>query len=381
MGGSIEAGRVAQGDPQGDAHAGYRVMVVDDSALIRGLITRALESDPDIKVVESVGNGELAVKAVGRVDVDVVILDIDMPVMDGLTALPEILRAAPGVKVIMASTLTRRNASVSLRALAAGACEYVAKPTSVRELHAPDGFRRELLAKVKALAEPSRRRSKSADAAAPRGANLGLYRGAKIALRPPSPVRPELIAIGSSTGGPQALFKILAELRSRLRVPILITQHMPPTFTTILAEHIERVYESKCAEARDEEPLEPGQVYLAPGDYHMIVERGDRAPMIRIVQSPPENFCRPAVDPMLRSLAAVFGPRVLGVILTGMGRDGLIGSQAIVEAGGTIIAQDEATSVVWGMPGAVATAGLCSSVSPIGELASRVLTLVNGSGK
>ena len=379
MGASSDAGRVVQGGPRGDTHARYRVMVVDDSALIRGLITRTLESDPDIKVVESVGNGELAVKAVGRVDVDVVILDIEMPVMDGLTALPEILRAAPGVKVIIASTLTRRNASVSLRALAAGACDYVAKPASVRELHAPDGFRHELLAKVKALADPSRRRSRSADAAAPRGSSRGLYRGAKIALRPPSPLRPELIAIGSSTGGPQALFKVFAELRSRLRVPILITQHMPPTFTAILAEHIERIYGSRCAEARDKEPLEPGQIYLAPGDYHMIVERGDRAPVIRVVQSPPENFCRPAVDPMMRSLAAVFGPRVLGVILTGMGRDGLIGSQAIVEAGGTIVAQDEATSVVWGMPGAVATAGLCSNVIPIGEVAGRVLRFVNGS--
>ncbi len=381
MGASSDAGRVVQGGPRGDTHARYRVMVVDDSALIRGLITRTLESDPDIKVVESVGNGELAVKAVGRVDVDVVILDIEMPVMDGLTALPEILRAAPGVKIIMASTLTRRNALVSIRALAAGACDYVAKPASVRELHAPDGFRQELLAKVKALADPSRRRSRSADAAAPKRPSLGLYGSAKIALRPPSPRRPELIAIGSSTGGPQALFNILAELRSQLRVPILITQHMPPTFTTILAEHIERVYESRCAEARDKEPLVPGRIYLAPGDYHMIVERGGGAPEIRIVQGPPENFCRPAVDPMLRSLAAVFGPRVLGVILTGMGRDGLIGSQAIVEAGGTIIAQDEATSVVWGMPGAVATAGLCSSVSPIDAVAGRVLTLVNGSGK
>ncbi len=189
-----------------------------------------------------------------------------------------------------------------------------------------------------------------------------------------------MVAVGSSTGGPRALFTVFQTLGSKLRVPILITQHMPPTFTTILAEHIERIYGSRCTEARDKERLAPGRIYLAPGDYHMIVERDGGVPEIRIVQGPPENFCRPAVDPMLRSLAAVFGPRVLGVILTGMGRDGLIGSRAIVKTGGTIIAQDEDTSVVWGMPGAVATAGLCSNVIPIGEVAGRVLRFVNGSG-
>ncbi len=382
MVGSVGAKRDAGGAPEQKTHANYKVMVVDDSALIRGLITRTLESDPDIKVVKSVGNGELAVKAIARADVDVVILDIEMPVMDGLTALPELLRAKPGVKIIMASTLTRRNASYSLRALAAGACDYIGKPASVRELHAPDGFRHELLAKVKALAGVAeQRRERRARAVTPKVPSLGLYHGTKVVLRKLPLLPPVLIAIGTSTGGPQALFTIFGELKSRMRVPILITQHMPPTFTTILAEHIGRISGAVCTEGRDKDKLAPGHIYLAPGDYHMIVEKKDGSPRIRLTQSAPENFCRPAVDPMLRSVADVYGPRALGVILTGMGRDGLEGGRAVVEKGGAIIAQDEATSVVWGMPGAVATGGLCSSVSPIGDIAGRIFKLVGGSGK
>ena len=374
----MEAG--ARSDPPEATRTRYRVMVVDDSAMIRGLLTRALESDPAIKVVASAGNGELAVKAIARADVDVVILDIEMPVMDGLTALPQLLRASPGVKVIMASTLTRRNAAISLRALTAGASDYIPKPTSARELHATDGFRRELLAKVKALGDPAARREKRT-AALLNGPRLNLYRDARIVLRRPSPHAPRVVAIGSSTGGPRALFTVFETLGKKLRVPVLITQHMPPTFTVILAEHLERITGAGCAEGRDKEPIEAGRIYLAPGDFHMIVERNNGTPEIRLTKAPPENFCRPAADPMFRSLADVYGPSVLGVILTGMGRDGLKGARALIEAGGTMIAQDEATSVVWGMPGAVATAGLCSRVSPIDQIAKHVLGLVSGSGQ
>ena len=374
----MEAG--ARGDPPEAARAHYRVMVVDDSAMIRGLLTRTLESDPAIKVVASAGNGELAVKAIARTDIDVVILDIEMPVMDGLTALPQLLRASPGVKVIMASTLTRRNAAISLRALTAGASDYIPKPTSARELHSTDGFRRELLAKVKALGDPAARREKRS-AAPLKGPRLNLYRDAEIVLRRPSAHPPQVIAVGSSTGGPRALFTVFQTLGSKLRVPVLITQHMPPTFTAILAEHLERITGAGCAEARDKEALEAGRIYLAPGDFHMIVERKNGTPEIRLTKGPPENFCRPAVDPMFRSIAAAYGPNVLGVILTGMGRDGLNGGRALIEAGGTIIAQDESTSVVWGMPGAVATAGLCSRVPPIDQIAKHMLGLVNGSGR
>jgi two-component system chemotaxis response regulator CheB len=369
---------VASGKP---VHAGtqYRVMVVDDSAVIRGYIVRALESDGEINVVESACNGEQALGAIARTPVDVVVLDIEMPVMDGMTALPMLLKARPSAKVIMVSTLTRQNAAISLQALAKGAADYIPKPTSTRELHGSEIFQRDLISKVKALAGRARRPA-SDSPAGPSVQKRPLYDDRKVVLRKPSLFQPSVVAIGSSTGGPQALFTVFEKLNSSLRLPVFITQHMPPTVTTILAEHIHRVGGVACIEACDKMRPEPGHVYLAPGDFHMIIEREGKQPIIRINQEPPENFCRPAVDPMLRSLAATYGPNVLGVILTGMGHDGRDGSRAVVEAGGTIIAQDEPTSVVWGMPGAVATAGLCSATLPIDSIAPRILKLV-GEGK
>jgi two-component system chemotaxis response regulator CheB len=196
--------------------------------------------------------------------------------------------------------------------------------------------------------------------------------GTPFTLRASPPVlpMPEIVAIGSSTGGPQALMKVLGDLKGGLGQPILITQHMPATFTTILAEHISRASGIKCAEAVDGEPIVGGRIYLAPGDYHMLVEGASPKRTIRLNQGPPENFCRPAVDPMMRSIVRSYGARVLAVILTGMGADGRAGCEDVVKAGGTVVAQDEATSVVWGMPGAVATAGLCTAVMPVGEIGS-----------
>ena len=376
MGKAVEVNAGARGHPPAPARARSRVMVVDDSAAIRGFVARTVESDPEITVVESVGNGRLAVQAISHTEVDVVILDIEMPVMDGLTALPLLLRARPEVKVIMASTLTRRNAAISLRALAAGASDYIPKPTSARDLHGSEDFRRGLVAKIKALAIPNVKRERRLGAAE----HPTLHRGANVVLRAPSAHRPGVLAIGSSTGGPKALFTVFETLKSPLHVPILITQHMPPTFTTILAQHLHRVSGVPCAEAQDREPVKSGRIYLAPGDFHMVVETAGESRVLRITSDPPENFCRPAVDPMLRSLAAAYGPNVLGVILTGMGRDGLNGGHAVIAAGGTMIAQDEPTSVVWGMPGAVATAGLCSATLPIDMVGSHVLRLVDGGG-
>ena len=351
-----------------------RVLVVDDSAVIRGLLTRALEADPEVRVVASVGNGQMAVGAVERQVIDVVVLDIEMPVMDGLTALPKIIAAAPGIKVIMASTLTVKNAEVSLKALQAGAADYLGKPTSTRELGGAADFSRDLLAKVKALgavarATPGRGPRKSLGPASV-VASLADRRAAPKAITLKSaPLRtPEVIAIGSSTGGPQALFEVLAHLGTSIAQPILITQHMPATFTTILAEHIQRQCRIVCAEAKDGEPVTGGRVYLAPGDFHMSVVVQGSKPVIGLNKNPPENFCRPAADPMLRSLAAQYGRGVLAVILTGMGQDGLRGCEAVVASGGAVIAQDEASSVVWGMPGAVAVAGLCSQVLPLKEI-------------
>ncbi len=295
-----------------------------------------------------------------------------MPVMDGLTALPKLLEAEPGIEIIMASTLSTRNADISIRALNAGAADYVPKPTSSRDIRTGEEFRRELLTKVKTLGKVRRRRRSAA-----RGKGLasgpGPYPAKPIALRKPGPVRPEVLAIGSSTGGPQALFAVLGGLNPDIRQPILITQHMPPTFTTILAEHIARASGRPCAEAKNGDVVRSGHIYVAPGDFHMVVETNKAQRVFRLSKAPPENFCRPAVDPMLRSLAKVFGPGVLSVILTGMGRDGLNGGEAVTKAGGTVIAQDEQSSVVWGMPGAVATAGLCSAVLPITELAPYIM--------
>ena len=359
----------------------YRVMVVDDSAVIRGLLTRSLEADAAISVVASIANGEQAIAAVTRHDVEVVVLDIEMPVMDGLTALPKIIAAKPGVQVIMASTLTRKNAEISLRALQAGAADYVTKPTSGGALHSADEFKRELTQKVMALGAAAR----GSRASAPRATATAAASGRATARRrAPTPftlrrapiMPPAAIAIGSSTGGPQALLKVMGDLGGDLKRPVYITQHMPATFTTLLAEHITRSTSATCQEAQDGDLVSADKAYLAPGDYHMEIEAGETAPVIRLNQNPPENFCRPAVDPMLRSLSRLYGSRLLVVILTGMGADGAKGSKDVTAAGGTVIAQDEATSVVWGMPGAVATAGLCSEVMPIDDIAPYIRKLL-----
>jgi two-component system chemotaxis response regulator CheB len=356
--------------------APFRIMVVDDSAVIRGLLIRSLESDPQIHVVASVRDGSLALNAVMQHDIEVVILDIEMPVMDGLTALPKIIAARPGIKVIMASTLTRRNADISLQALSAGAADYVTKPGSTALTSAED-FKRELLAKVKALARARRNSAGSAQPVAQplvqtpaaRAPVAAVAVPRRIVLRHSNAEPFEALAIGSSTGGPQALFALLSAIRGRVNAPIFVTQHMPATFTTILAEHINRVSGWPAAEGVDGEVVKPGRVYVAPGSFHMVIEtQATQQRVIRLTSTPPENFCRPSVDPMLRSLARIYGRRLLTVILTGMGHDGLAGGEAVTAAGGAVIAQDEATSVVWGMPGAVATAGICSAVLPLPEL-------------
>jgi two-component system, chemotaxis family, protein-glutamate methylesterase/glutaminase len=366
-------------------------MLVDDSAVIRGLFTRALEADPEIQVIASVGDGQMAVNALKRTEVDVIVLDIEMPNMDGLTALPLLIAAAPTVHIIMASTLTRQNAEISLRALRAGAKDYVSKPSTTSELTSADSFKRELISKIKALggstrsprkamphyraAEPAARPRDPTDVghhAPPIPSAVLPTRGAPVVLRAAMTETPDVIAIGSSTGGPQALFTVLGGLKRELRQPILVTQHMPPTFTTILAEHVGRVAERPTFEGRDGLAVEPGHIYIAPGDFHMVVEARGAQRIIRLLKTPPENYCRPSVDPMLRSLIAIYGKRILVAILTGMGHDGLSGCDAVVKAGGGVIAQDEASSVVWGMPGAVATKGLCSAVLPISDIAGYI---------
>ncbi len=370
-----------------------RVMVVDDSAVVRGLITRMLEADADISVVSSVGNGKMAVDSLARNEVEVVVLDIEMPVMDGLTALPKLLEIDKSIRVIMASTLTARNADISLRALQAGAVDYIPKPSSSRELSGGRDFSKELVDKVKIHANARRKLkgSPSVSISRPRTtlekpspataahAGSSLHKNKEVVLRAPSlKERPDVIAIGSSTGGPQALFSVLKGMFGKVKQPVIITQHMPATFTKILAEHINRMTGWTCSEATDGMVVEAGKAYLAPGDFHMVVESQGTQKVLRLNQDPPENFCRPAVDPMFRSISATYGRKVLSIILTGMGADGLKGGRVIVENGGDLIAQDEASSVVWGMPGAVAQAGICSAVLPLDEISSYVVKVAAG---
>ncbi len=341
-----------------------RVMLCDDSAVIRGAIARMLETDPGVRVVARVANGQAAIDELRRTPVDVLVLDIEMPVMDGMTAVPLLLKVDPGLKIVMASTLTTRGADIALRALRLGAADYVPKPSSIGAV-GDDKFRQEILEKVKGLARLRWR-----------AAQPSLPVTAIPAARPGPMLPPRLLAIGSSTGGPQALFTLVQGLGRSLSVPVVLTQHMPATFTPILAEHITKLGGLPCAEAKDRETLKSGQIYLAPGDRHLLVEGRAGAMQARLTTEPPENFCRPSVDPMLRSASIACDGRVLVAMLTGMGHDGLAGTRNVVEAGGAAVAQDEATSVVWGMPGAIAQAGLCHAVLPLPRIAPKLLDLL-----
>ena len=382
-----------------DANA-IKVLVVDDSAVIRGIVVRWIEAAPDMVVAGAAINGQDALDKVKSSMPDVVVLDIEMPVMDGITALPQILKLCPQAKVIMASTLTRRNAEISLKALALGATDYVPKPTSIGGGDAAEEFRRELLSRVSAIGRkrlsaqkaavvapvaPSTvrpRTASSSPAATPMPASAAPAASATphlsqfqpkdgpLVLRKASILPPQIVAIGASTGGPQALVHVVQAIAANLHVPVVITQHMPATFTAILAESLTRSSGLKCVEGATGMKLEPGCVYIAPGDYHMII-KGKGGP-IELNQNPPENFCRPAVDPMFRSVSAAYGAATLAIVLTGMGADGREGARIIAGANGTVIAQDEASSVVWGMPGAVAQAGLASAILPIQSIGLEV---------
>jgi two-component system chemotaxis response regulator CheB len=363
-----------------------RVMIVDDSAVIRGLISRWIDAEPDMQVVASVRTGLDAIKQVSRVDTDVMILDIEIPDLDGISALPLLLEKKRNLIIIMASTLTRRNAEISFRALALGASDYIPKPES--KLASADEFRHDLVLKVRHLGARVRRAPRVASPPLAPAARTALARApapaaaatpAKVVLRPFSANLPQALVIGSSTGGPQALMTLIADLGPVIdRAPVLITQHMPPTFTTILAEHLARASGRPALEAVDGEPVKPGRVYLAPGGLHMRVARHGVSPVIALDSGPQVNFCRPAVDPLFKSAVDVWQGGVLAVVLTGMGSDGTQGGKDIVAAGGNVIAQDEATSVVWGMPGAVAHAGICSAILPLNQIAAKVSRVFSG---
>ena len=339
-----------------------RVLVVDDSVTVRRLLTDALSADPELEVVASAANGRIALQKIIQCAPDVVTLDVEMPEMDGIATLKEIRKTHPALPVIMFSALTERAASATLEALAQGATDYVTKPSAQGAVHgsgtsgAMQAIRDDLGRRIKALVRRA-------------GPRL------PVSVRPVAPgnapFSPDILAIGASTGGPNAIADVLKQLR-KLPIPTVITQHMPPVFTKLFAERLAAQGPHKVREAAEGDVLEPGLVLVAPGDHHMTLKREGTRVVVRLNQAPQENSCRPAVDVMFRSVVDLYGSRVLAVILTGMGQDGLRGCELVRAAGGQIIAQDEASSVVWGMPGFVAKAKLAHAVVPLDQVALNI---------
>jgi two-component system chemotaxis response regulator CheB len=372
-----------------------RVLIVDDSVVIRRLVSDVLSGDPALEVVGTAPNGKLALTKLAQLAPDLLTMDIEMPEMDGIAAVRAMRASGSRLPVIMFSTLTERGAAATLDALEAGASDYVTKPANVGSVaQSMDQVRSQLIPKIKALlprggtglpgpvglTRPGRpapvSRLDAARVAAPAAAAMarpGRTASAETVsrVRRDSPFR--LLAIGCSTGGPEALSRLLSGFRADLPVPVVVVQHMPPVFTRQFAARLDRQHKVRVVEAAGGETLEPGTVYIAPGDFHLELQQRGAAVVTRLQQGPPENFCRPAVDVLFRSAATVYGGDVLGVVLTGMGADGRRGSEQLVARGSSVIVQDEATSVVWGMPGAVAGAGLAEEVLALDDLGPATL--------
>jgi two-component system chemotaxis response regulator CheB len=346
-----------------------RVLVVDDSVVIRRLLTDILSQDPEIEVAGTASNGKIALAKLTQLNPDVITLDIEMPEMDGLTTLPELRKLYPKLPVIMFSTLTSRGAMSTLDALARGATDYVAKPANVGSVSAGmQSVKDQLIPKIKALC-PSFRIPVP-------GAMKSAAPLRSLPIRAPRIIKPcDVIAIGSSTGGPQALTTVLKAIPASIPAPIVIVQHMPPIFTKHLADRLNHELPLTVKEAEAGDKLKPGHVYIAPGDFHMELRRDGAVVKTALTQAPPENSCRPAVDVLFRSAAHVYGDSCLAVVLTGMGQDGLRGGEEVVHAGGMLIAQDEASCVVWGMPRAVSEAGLASRILPLSSVAGEIVRL------
>ncbi|MCB1516662.1 MAG: chemotaxis-specific protein-glutamate methyltransferase CheB [Hyphomicrobiaceae bacterium] len=363
-------------------HAGQpvrtKVMLVEDSAVVRGMMRNWLEHLDGVAVVATAQNGQIAIDMVGAAAPDIIILDIEMPVMDGITALPQLLRAAPQAKIVMASTLTDRNAQISLKALQLGATDYIAKPSFARDGNsARDEFKVELLRKIKGLSGPAHQVQSTRSPAPDAGWMPIPAPGTHFSLRKLSATPPRILLFGSSTGGPAALTRVFEALRGKLsRFPVLVVQHMPATFTRLLAEKLSAAAEIEGAEAVANEPLLPGRLYVAPGGQHMRLQRVGADIRIALDGGPPINHSRPAVDPMFESAAQIFGPAVLSVVLTGMGSDGARGAVAIADRGGSVFVQDEASSVVWGMPGATAAMGAAAEILPLEQIGVRIASLI-----
>lgn len=344
-----------------------RVLVVDDSIVVRRVVTEVLQAQEDIEVIGVAANGKVALTMMPQLKPDLVVLDIEMPVMDGLTALNHLRHDHPRTPVIMFSSLTELGAKATLEALSRGASDFFAKPGGPGGLEASRKLiQTELAPAIRALCP--RKANKHSKPESPSPPHKPVAHA--------GPTRIDAIAIGASTGGPNALADIFAALPAGLPVPILIVQHMPPMFTQLLAERLDRNSHIPTTEAHNGMHVEPGKAWISPGDFHLAVAREGTTIITRVFQDPPENACRPAVDPLFRSVASLYGRHVLAVVLTGMGQDGLRGCEAIRSAGGQILAQDEASSVVWGMPGFVVRAGLADKVLPLSMIAAEIVRRV-----
>ena len=337
-----------------------RVLVVDDSATIRSVLSAVLGADPDLRVVGTAINGQVALASIAASPPDIVLLDVEMPVLDGIATLREIRRIHPKLPVLMFSSLTERGSKATLDALLAGANDYVAKPAAQTADEVATRIRDDVIVKIKTLV--------------PRGGPT-MRVAPPVVARPPAPARKEpikAIVIAVSTGGPTALAEVLPAFAGSVRVPVLIVQHMPAYFTAQLAERLSKICNATVREAQAGQEIRPGDILLAPGGRHLEVTSDAGTQRVRLTDDPPENSCRPAADVLFRSAARAWGAGTLGIVLTGMGRDGLQGSRQIVEAGGTVLAQDEFTSVVWGMPGEVVRAGLADAILPLPQIGVEV---------
>lgn len=346
-----------------------RVLIVDDAVVVRQLVSKALSVDPELDVVGVAANGRIALAKVSQVNPDVIILDLEMPEMDGLAMLKVLRESHPQLPVIVFSALTERGAIATLDALALGATDYITKPVSKSKDESVHYVQTQLIPKIKVLgpargARPMRRGVQASSPSRPLSPTV-------VSAPPVS-----IVAIGVSTGGPNALTALLPALPANFPVPIVIVQHMPPLFTKRLAERLTAQGQILVAEGEHGTPLQAGRAWIAPGDFHMVVQRQETLVQLQLHQSPPENSCRPSVDVLFRSVARVYGAGTLGIVLTGMGQDGLHGCEAIREAGGQVLVQDEASSVVWGMPGIVAQAGLAQQVLPLDQMTAAIMNRV-----
>ncbi len=350
-----------------------RVLVVDDSVVMRRLLSEVIAADPELEVAGYAANGQIAMAIFDQVTPDVVTLDVEMPVMNGLETLKAMRGARRMLPVVMFSTLTERGAEATIDALALGASDYVAKPAGPGGYdHARECVRSALLPKIKALY----RRAASSPKPLLDATTKPLSQPPRALRQQWRMERVEVVAIGCSTGGPNALAQVLPQIPPDFPVPTVIVQHMPATFTRFLAQRLTSLCQVPVAEATAGETLLAGKIWIAPGGYHMRLQRDGKSVRLAIDQDPPENSCRPSVDVLFRSVAQVFSSRALAVVLTGMGQDGLRGCELLADCGAQIAIQDEASSVVWGMPGFVAREGLANAVLPISQIGAYLLERV-----